>query len=106
MSRVLGVWVEVEIKEYDEDLNFWDVIAWRETMIPDEDSVDAYISDVEASLSESQKRGKVYTNTLVRCSCGEEIICRKFTNECDECGELYNKYGQHLNPREEWEDEY
>lgn len=106
MDKILGTWVEIEVKEYDEDLKFWDVVAWRETLIPEDGDIDAYVCDVEESLNKGQRRGKVYTNKIVKCYCGEEIICREFTNECGDCGELYNKYGQHLNPREEWEDDY
>lgn len=34
--------------------------------------------------------------------CGEKVYLSSFTNECDGCGALYNKFGQQLAPREEW----
>lgn len=38
---------------------------------------------------------------IVKCSCGEEVECRNFTNTC-ECGKDYNFAGQLLAPREQW----
>lgn len=44
---------------------------------------------------------------IINCaSCGKEItLFDGFENEC-ECGELYNGFGQHLLPRDEWEKDY
>jgi hypothetical protein len=38
---------------------------------------------------------------VVKCSCGEEVRCYNFTNECD-CGCDYNFAGQLLASREQW----
>lgn len=39
-----------------------------------------------------------------RCSCGNVVECREFTNEC-QCGNLYNFCGQKLALVEQWGEE-
>lgn len=41
---------------------------------------------------------------MVKCDCGEEIMCHGFTSTC-ECGADYNMSGQRLAPREQWGEE-
>jgi hypothetical protein len=41
---------------------------------------------------------------VIEC-CGEKLeLTDSLTNECDECGRLYNAFGQSLRPPEEWEE--
>lgn len=47
----------------------------------------------------------VYNSRFLICDCGETIYLNGMTNECLECGRLYNKFGQELAPVEEWEEE-
>lgn len=44
------------------------------------------------------------TRTKIRCDCGEEIVCRGFTNTCS-CGADYNMSGQQLAHRSQWGEE-
>jgi len=44
---------------------------------------------------------KVDENAIGLCDCGREVELYSFTNEC-ECGRLYNLFGQHLAPRNQW----
>lgn len=37
--------------------------------------------------------------------CGSTVPLTAFTNQCPECGALYNSFGQKLAPPEEWDDE-
>lgn len=48
--------------------------------------------------------GRQVERSVIRCSCGEEVLCRLFTNSC-ECGRDYNMSGQMLAPRDQWGEE-
>ena len=43
--------------------------------------------------------------TVIKCSCGEEVICSNFTNTCDNCESDYNFNGSLLASREQWGEE-
>ena len=40
----------------------------------------------------------------IKCYCGREVVCDRFTNPCD-CGRDYNFNGDLLAPREVWGEE-
>jgi len=42
---------------------------------------------------------------IVKCDCGEEVMCHGFTSTCDNCEADYNWAGQRLAPREQWGEE-
>jgi hypothetical protein len=42
---------------------------------------------------------------VVRCVCGEEVVCEFFANTCDRCGRDYNMSGQMLADRSQWGEE-
>jgi hypothetical protein len=44
-------------------------------------------------------------HTVVKCHCGEEIICSNFTNTCDKCEADYNHSGELLVSRSLWGEE-
>lgn len=48
----------------------------------------------------------VFNSRFTKCHCGELVYLTRFTNECWECGQLYNNSGQELLPMEMWEEEY
>ena len=42
-------------------------------------------------------------DAILKCSCGQRVpLSNIMTNECEECGQLYNGYGQMLAPRRNW----
>lgn len=45
--------------------------------------------------------GRQVTRKLIKCDCGEEVVCARMTNTCA-CGADYNMSGQRLAPREQW----
>ena len=45
------------------------------------------------------------TRPVIQCACGEEVLCAYFTNTCD-CGAEYNRFGQQLADRSQWEYDY
>ncbi len=47
----------------------------------------------------------VCNNSFITCDCGTTVYLDRFTNQCAECGKLYNKFGQELAPPEEWDPE-
>lgn len=47
-----------------------------------------------------------YRNPSITCDCGTRVYLDSNTNECLECGRLYNQFGQSLKPRSEWEEDY
>lgn len=48
----------------------------------------------------------IYDNRFIDCDCGTRVYLDENTNECEGCGQLYNRFGQSLKPREEWEEDY
>jgi hypothetical protein len=42
---------------------------------------------------------------VIRCECGDEVLCEDFTNTCDRCGADYNFNGSLLAPRSQWGEE-
>lgn len=42
---------------------------------------------------------------VVKCNCGEEIVCENFTNTCTRCEADYNFAGDRLAPRSQWGEE-
>lgn len=40
---------------------------------------------------------------MIVCDCGETLPASGFTNECPECGALYNAFGQRLADPETWD---
>lgn len=42
---------------------------------------------------------------LIKCHCGEDVVCSNFTNTCDNCESDYNFAGDLLAPREQWGEE-
>lgn len=47
----------------------------------------------------------VFNSRFLTCDCGETVYLNGFTNECPECGRLYNNFGQALAPREQWDED-
>ena len=47
----------------------------------------------------------VFRSRFITCSCGDRVYLNGFTNECYECGKLYNNFGQELAPVNEWDEE-
>lgn len=44
---------------------------------------------------------------VIKCDCGAELECWDgWANECPRCHVEYNGYGQRLNPRHLWENDY
>lgn len=44
---------------------------------------------------------------LGECECGNTVALEDpLTNECEQCGRLYNMVGQELSPRSTWEENY
>lgn len=48
----------------------------------------------------------VFNGKLGKCRCGAEVQLDSFTNECQNCGALYNMSGQSLRPASEWEEDW
>jgi hypothetical protein len=48
--------------------------------------------------------GKILGYKMVKCDCGEEVVCQGFTSSC-ECGADYNWNGDQLAPRSQWGEE-
>lgn len=48
----------------------------------------------------------VVNNRYIDCDCGTRVYLDENTNECEGCGRLWNRFGQSLKPRNEWEEEY
>ncbi len=46
--------------------------------------------------------GREVTRKRIRCHCGAQVVCARFTNTCDGCGADYNMSGQLLASREQW----
>ena len=44
--------------------------------------------------------------TSIKCGCGDTVELTDFTNECENCGTLYNKFGQKLKPMSEWAEDF
>lgn len=42
---------------------------------------------------------------ILKCSCGDTVTLRCFTNTCSECHTDYNMSGQALAPRSQWGEE-
>ena len=42
---------------------------------------------------------------VVKCRCGDEVVCDRFTNTCYECGSDFNGSGQLLADRSQWGEE-
>jgi hypothetical protein len=61
------------------------------------------MSKIVSRLARDEK-GRVISPLIVRCDCGEEVVCMGFTNTC-ECGADYNWAGQQLAPRSQWGEE-
>jgi|HigsolmetaGSP11D_1036233.scaffolds.fasta_scaffold79521_2 hypothetical protein len=53
----------------------------------------------------SQVIKKVDGNVIVKCDCGEEVVCQGFTSTCGRCGADYNWNGDRLTPRWQWGEE-
>lgn len=66
-----------------------------------------YEADTEHKEYECPKCGSsdVFNSSFITCSCGSRVYLGGFTNECDECGKLYNGFGQELAPVDEWDPE-
>jgi len=68
-----------------------------------DDDYDAHIE--RDSVIDGTPRGWAVTYSrvypVVKCSCGEEVCCTRFTNTC-ECGRDYNFAGDLLADRSQW----
>ncbi len=51
-----------------------------------------------------RKDGSIRLSRVVVC-CGEDIVCRDFTQTCPHCEADYNMSGHRLAPREQWGEE-
>lgn len=45
----------------------------------------------------------IFVSRHLICDCGEKVYLTTNTNECDECGCLYNAFGQQLADPSEWD---
>lgn len=52
------------------------------------------------------KSSFIYDSPFIDCDCGTRVYLDSDTNECEGCGIAYNRFGQQLKPRNEWEEEY
>lgn len=61
----------------------------------------------EHHIRECPKCGSddLYNASFVICDCGEIVYLNGFTNECCECGQLYNWCGQELAEPDKWDEE-
>lgn len=41
----------------------------------------------------------------LKCTCGDIVALGSFTNECPNCGRMYNSFGQELAPVSQWDPE-
>lgn len=48
----------------------------------------------------------VFNSAFIDCDCGTRVYLEENTNECEGCGQLWNRFGQKLKPCEEWEEDY
>lgn len=48
----------------------------------------------------------VHDSPFIDCDCGTRVYLEENTNECEGCGKLWNRFGQQLKPRNEWEEDY
>ena len=64
-------------------------------------------ADSEYRIYECPKCGgnDIYNAFFVTCDCGEKVFVDRFTNECWNCGRLYNSSGQELAPPDQWDEE-
>lgn len=46
----------------------------------------------------------ITTRKVGDCYCGSNVELSEFTNECEECGRLFNMAGQDLKPANQWEE--
>ena len=70
---------------------------------------DTYLKEIfndegEAIAFAESHEGRTRIHPVVTCSCGEEVICDRFTNTCD-CGADYNFAGSLLADRNQWGEE-
>jgi len=100
MSKILGIYVEVEISQ--KEPNDWEKNRYEDRLVEDIEEVDKFLEEVRGKLKDEERVIKKVKNILIKCDCGEEILCTGFTNECDNCNELYNRWGQQLAPRNQW----
>ena len=49
------------------------------------------------TVSHLRRDGRTVQRSVIRCDCGEEVVCALFTNTCA-CGADYNMSGQRLAP--------
>lgn len=64
-------------------------------------------SNTDACIKELESTGRevhVTQHQAGTCPCGESIDLIDDTNECENCGLLFNAFGQELRPLDEWED--
>lgn len=48
--------------------------------------------------------GRKVERKMIRCDCGDTVVCANFTNTCS-CGADYNMSGQQLASRDQWGEE-
>ena len=71
---------------------------WRET---------EWDEPVEVCPKCGAKREYLVREDFIDCpNCGNRVYLRDNTNECEDCGALYNAFGQRLRPMDEWEENY
>jgi len=46
-----------------------------------------------------------WQDRIGRCHCGADVYLNNFTNECDNCGRLFNSSGQELSDPSNWGEE-
>lgn len=92
----------LEIQLFNEKLNRYEDFT--------EKFADIYEAEIKREkIIENKPQGwsvswnKIYP--LVKCSCGEEIVCINFTNTCEKCEKDYNFAGVELAERSQWGEE-
>lgn len=69
-------------------------------------TVDPELEDVALVIQSYEEAGMIVVEFLNgECYCGGTVQLLFDTNECFNCGRLYNSVGQQLRPPEEWEED-
>ena len=56
-------------------------------------------------VCEKCKSEDIYISKFITCDCGSTVYLGRFTCECENCGRLYNSFGQELAPPDEWDED-
>lgn len=81
-------------------------VSWIEEQVHEKDFGSDHVASHDFK-DEMKEKGmsNVRLWRCMKCGCGEEVILQGDT-ECNECGALYNGFGQRLVPRDMWEERW